>query len=40
VPIPTFDVLPAIYRVGVASAVVEGNDRAAAPASKTMLPVV
>ena len=40
VPMPTFDVEPWMIRVGVASCVVLGNDRAAAPVSKTMLPVV
>ena len=40
VPTPTFDVLPAMYRVGVARACVEGQERAGAPASKTILPVV
>jgi hypothetical protein len=40
VPIPTFDVVPWMKRVGVARAVVEGKERAAAPASNTRLPVV
>jgi hypothetical protein len=40
VPIPTFEVEPAIYREGVASCVVEGHERAGAPTSKTIFPVV
>jgi len=40
VPIPTLLVVPAMYRVGVASVWVLGNERWEAPASNTIFPVV